>query len=198
MIRGTRIIQGDEAARRRHLIDALTTFMLQSGFSQIVVPCMWEAETFKDKPGLRYEFKDRKGRDICLVPEVTAMVIEHHRLGLLKHKNVFYIAECFRYERPQLGRYRQFTQFGIEMIGGNVEDCKRMLREVLGESPAWEFKDNVTRGIDYYTQDGFEVECPKLGAQKQIAGGGQYKEGCGWAIGIDRLMLAVEIAKKGR
>jgi histidyl-tRNA synthetase len=54
----------------------------------------------------------------------------------------------------------------------------------------YKFNDAVKRGLSYYTEYGFEVECASLGAQKQIAGGGAYNEGIGWAIGVDRLLLA--------
>lgn len=50
----------------------------------------------------------------------------------------------------------------------------------------------MKRGLTYYVDDGFEAECEKLGAQKQIAGGGRYAEGIGWAIGVDRLLLATK------
>lgn len=48
----------------------------------------------------------------------------------------------------------------------------------------------VQRGLSYYTQGGFEISVPALGAQKQVVGGGSYKQGIGFAIGFDRLMLA--------
>ena len=38
-------------------------------------------------------------------------------------------------------------------------------------------------------EDGFEISCPQLGAQKQVCGGGRYKQGIGFAIGFDRLEL---------
>jgi histidyl-tRNA synthetase len=47
----------------------------------------------------------------------------------------------------------------------------------------------VKRGLAYYTEDGFEARCEVLGAQKQVAGGGRYTEGIGWALGLDRLLL---------
>jgi histidyl-tRNA synthetase len=54
---------------------------------------------------------------------------------------------------------------------------------------SWE--DQVKRGLNYYVEDGFEASVESLGAQKQVAGGGAYAEGVGWAVGVDRLMLAV-------
>ena len=53
----------------------------------------------------------------------------------------------------------------------------------------YKLNETVKRGLSYYVEDGFEVEVSSLGAQKQIAGGGRYKEGIGWAIGLDRLLL---------
>lgn len=50
----------------------------------------------------------------------------------------------------------------------------------------------VKRGLAYYVDDGFEAKCPKLGAQKQMAGAGRYADGIGWAIELDRLLLALE------
>jgi histidyl-tRNA synthetase len=52
-----------------------------------------------------------------------------------------------------------------------------------------QFNSSIKRGLDYYVEDGFELESYLLGAQKQILGGGRYVEGIGWAIGVDRLML---------
>lgn len=54
----------------------------------------------------------------------------------------------------------------------------------------YSFSDTVKRGLSYYVEDGFEASVDYLGAQKQVAGGGRYAEGIGWAIGVDRLMLA--------
>ena len=53
----------------------------------------------------------------------------------------------------------------------------------------YEINKSVKRGLDYYTEDGFEISVPKLGAQKQVLGGGTYKQGIGFGIGFDRLML---------
>jgi histidyl-tRNA synthetase len=47
----------------------------------------------------------------------------------------------------------------------------------------------VKRGLDYYIEDGFEIACPELGAQKQVVGGGRYSNGIGFAVGFDRLAL---------
>ena len=70
-----------------------------------------------------YRFTDRKGRIFALRPEGTAPVIRSYVENNLGQDNqiakLFYIGPMFRYDRPQAGRSRQFSQFGIECIGTN-------------------------------------------------------------------------------
>jgi histidyl-tRNA synthetase len=146
-----------------------------------------------------YGFADKAGREICLIPEATAIIQEQYNESWSKTwpkpVRVFYVQRCYRYDRPQAGRYREFTQVGVELLGGEVpddrEEVTRLLREVLDLfGIAYELKDGVKRGLSYYVEDGFEVEVATLGAQRQLAGGGRYREGIGWAIGLERLLLA--------
>jgi histidyl-tRNA synthetase len=146
-----------------------------------------------------YVFPDRKGRELALRPEGTATLQALARSwnGRRKDVKVFYEARCWRYETPQAGRYREFTQFGVEWLEPR-QSAEKVRRELLqlAESmvASWateyEVSSAVTRGLAYYTEDGFEVDCPALGSQKQVLGGGSYAEGAGFAIGVDRLMLA--------
>ena len=146
-----------------------------------------------------YAFKDKKERPICLIPEATAIIQQMYKTEWSKTQKtmkLFYLARCYRYERPQAGRYREFWQFGVECLGAkapdDAEEVKSILRELMASSGVkdWAINDSVKRGLDYYVEDGFEVECPILGAQKQVAGGGRYETGIGFAIGVDRLLLA--------
>jgi histidyl-tRNA synthetase len=109
---------------------------------------------------------------------------------------VFYVQRCYRYERPQAGRYREFTQAGVEILGGKDGDRELALSSLAAALDPFRIpysvNDAVKRGLTYYVEDGFEAEVQYLGAQKQIAGGGRYREGIGWAIGVDRLVLAVQ------
>ena len=172
----------------------------------MIVPALWQQQTFIEKGGAQivqqmYAFDDKKGRPICLVPEITGLIQDTWRESWSKAargpRRVFYVARCYRYERPQKGRYREFTQVGVELLNGVAPDDRRevetLLRRVLDElGTPYEFDGAVQRGLGYYTEDGFEARTEKLGAQKQIAGGGRYAEGVGWAIGVDRLLLALE------
>lgn len=146
-----------------------------------------------------WAFRDKGDRPVCLIPEVTGLVQELWRdewSKTAKSRRIFYVSRCYRYERPQAGRYREFTQLGLELLGDvpdGRDEVMALLRSCLDEVGAdYAMNNAVKRGLTYYVEDGFEAECAKLGAQKQIAGGGRYAEGIGWAIGVDRLLLALD------
>jgi histidyl-tRNA synthetase len=204
MVKGTRIIMGEEAKKFTGAIDILRATFLENGYGEVILPSLSEQQVFVDKAGPEvlgqmYTFKDKGDRDICLIPEVTAVVQRMYNdeweKNMKKPVRIFYVQRCYRYERPQSGRYREFTQVGVERLGGNFEEgkieVKELLKKCLDKFPIeYKMNDNVKRGLNYYVEEGFEVEVEKLGAQKQIAGGGTYKEGVGWAIGLDRLLLS--------
>ncbi len=68
-----------------------------------------------------FTFPDRKGRSLTLRPEGTAPVVraylENRMDRISKVVKLFYLGPMFRCEKPQAGRFRQFNQFGIEIIG---------------------------------------------------------------------------------
>lgn len=177
---------------------------IEAGFEEVILPAIWEQQTFIDKAGPEivnqmWAFTDKGDRPVCLIPEVTGLVQELWRdkwSKACKRKAIFYVSRCYRYERPQAGRYREFTQFGVELLGedkNGSEIVQNTLKSALDKFDLeYVFNSAVKRGLTYYVEDGFEVECSKLGAQKQIAGGGRYAEGVGWAIGVDRLLLALK------
>ena len=182
---------------------------INAGFNEIIIPSIWDFETFSKKTGEELKkqmwvFNNNDKKECCLIPEVTGILQEQFRNNWFfeykkKPLKLFYVNRCYRYEKPQKGRYREFTQLGIEILGGRDRDLYtkesiELLISILNEFKdlEYDYNDTVTRGLGYYLEDGFEVECQNLGAQKQIAGGGKYEEGVGWAIGIDRLILALQ------
>ena len=74
-----------------------------------------------------YTFEDKGGRSITLKPEGTAgtarMFIENGLANQPLPLKAFYITPCYRYERPQAGRLREFHQFGIEVFGSAQPEC---------------------------------------------------------------------------
>jgi histidyl-tRNA synthetase len=79
-----------------------------------------------------------------------------------------------------------------------------VVRQLLDRSGlVYELDPTLVRGLDYYTRTVFEFECERLGAQSGIGGGGRYDglieqlggpptPGCGWALGVDRIAIALE------
>jgi len=123
--RGTRDFLPDEMEKRRFYENRLRHVARTFGFREVETPIFEEAELFILRSGPNvlkelYAFKDKGDREIALRPEMTAPAIRMFVNGMSndpKPIKVFYFGQCFRYERPQSGRYREFFQFGAELIG---------------------------------------------------------------------------------
>jgi len=199
--RGTRILFGDEVKERQVILNQMIATVESYGFQGIILPSIEPQELYVDKAGEEvlnqmYVFNDKKGRQLCLRPEGTATVqqIAKHFWQSKKEVRVWYFEKCWRYERPQKGRYREFWQFGCEVINPATEFIKEELIDIASELCKLKTNDilvdySVKRGLNYYTEEGFEIRCKQLGSQEQICGGGSYEKGIGFAIGFDRLML---------
>lgn len=317
--RGTRDFLPEEMKRRRWAELAMRGALESFGFEEIMTPTFEHAELFTERSGediveQLYVFEDKGGRRLALRPELTAPTMRLFSESLSRRPQpvrIYYFENCFRYERPQKGRFREFWQMGAETIGrrtplrtldtimaaytairatglenlplkvNNITLIRRLLGllkvdsetegEMLraldrGDTEAFEnalstadpraaalYRDFVTsptekalssileqqgveggireellrmygnlqrmvetlralgaqsasispgvvRGLDYYDGVVFEIEDPRLGAEKQICGGGEYVfkflgkeplEGVGFAIGFDRLLLSL-------
>jgi histidyl-tRNA synthetase len=310
--RGTRDFGPAEMAKRRRIEQAMRDVCARYGFGEVVTPTFEHSELFTARSGQgivdeMYVFRDKGDREMALRPEITASVIRFYvnELSTMpKPLKLYYVGNCFRYENPQSGRFREFFQLGAELIGaknpetdaevialavnciraaglenfvvrighigilkslvhaeikdpqvaaevlrmidkedfdamGDMFDAKAIprklfdritsLAEIKGEvellnnlepSEATDYLKEVfdvlavygiedcqvdlgiVRGLDYYTGMVFEIDAPRLGAEKQILGGGSYTLSelfggepvfsTGFAIGIDRVVLASE------
>ena len=286
------------------------------GFGEVVTPTFEHSELFTLRSGRSiidemYVFKDKGDREMALRPEITASVIRFYVTDMStspKPLKLYYVGNCFRYENPQSGRYREFFQLGAELIGtktpetdaevialavnclrsaglenfvvrvghigilkslvkeqikdeqtaaevlrmidkedwdalGDVFDAKalprqlfdkitsiadikggleelnnledsestRHLKEIFEVLKLYGIDDaqvdlGIVRGLDYYSGMVFEIDAPKLGAEKQVLGGGSYTLSelfggepvfsTGFAIGIDRVVLASEAERE--
>lgn len=205
--KGTRILLGNE---KRDIINNMISLLKDTNdsFKEIQIPILQYQEMFKNKVGeennnLMFNFIDRGNREVCLAPEYTAIIQQLSKTTFKKDKDImlFYVAECFRGENPQAGRYRQFTQFGVEIInptldflapGANLQylAMKLLTNNFTENLNKFTVSNEVKRGLDYYKEGkGFEITCNELGSSKQICGGGEYEGGVGFAIGIDRFLL---------
>jgi histidyl-tRNA synthetase len=310
--RGTRDFGPAEMAKRRKVEQAMRDACARFGFGEVVTPTFEHSELFTLRSGQgiieeMYVFKDKGDREMALRPEITASVIRFYVNELStvpKPLKLYYLGNCFRYENPQSGRYREFFQIGAELIGtktpetdaevialavncirgaglenfnvrighigilkslvkeqvkddataaeilrmldkedfdamgdmfdakalprqlfekitaiadikggidelNNLEDSEstRHLKEIFDVLKLYGIEDcqvdlGIVRGLDYYSGMVFEIDAPRLGAEKQILGGGSYTLSelfggepifsTGFAIGIDRVVLAVE------
>ena len=130
--RGTKDIIPAEAYKWNYLEEKFRDLCRLYGYEEIRTPIFEHTELFKRGVGdttdivqkEMYTFKDRGDRDLTLKPEGTAGVIrafiENKMYAETQPTKLFYITPCFRYERPQSGRQRQFHQFGVEAIGSDT------------------------------------------------------------------------------
>ena len=136
--RGTRDILPNQTPQWRYLEETLLQVAGRFGFQEIRVPTFEYTELFCRSVGdttdvvnkEMYTFEDKGGRSITLRPEGTAglcrAVIQNGLLAEALPVRLTYILSCFRYEKPQSGRFREFTQFGVEMYGAVLAtaDCE--------------------------------------------------------------------------
>lgn len=312
--RGTRDFGPSEMDRRRQVESQFRSVSAEFGFREIMTPTFEHLDLFTTKSGPSiidetYSFKDKGDRDIALRPEFTPSVARMYIDSMQqapKPIKLFYFGPCFRYDEPQKGRWREFIQFGAEIIGGdpvsadaeiialamavlkrvglkryelrvgnigllrnltkdlpsqqrilqaldkkdfekarslletnNALHLEEKIREICsiiggpetiekaksiaGDSEAFGYLENlvrrldsygikdykldfgVVRGLDYYTGMVFEIDCPDLGAEKQVCGGGSYALiklfggedifSTGFGMGFGRIILALEEQK---
>ena len=295
-LRGTRDFAPEDMRKRRDLEMKMREVFESFGYGEVQTPTIEPLELFLLKSGQgvideTYNFEDRGDRKICLVPERTAPTMRFYVNELQRREKplkLYYFENCFRYENPQRGRYREFWQFGAELMGINdrakanaeliamalgvieksgietrvrvgnldllkkalgkcvneeemplilravdkgdgdflikkvdrevlsllncrsVEDIcgcneeKALLKEIFSHLKSYgveaELDLSIARGLDYYYGVVFEIDCPSLGAEKQVAGGGEYSlidlfggresGSSGFAIGFDRILDA--------
>lgn len=124
--RGTRDFLFNEMKERKYVENTLRKIFEIYGYNEIKTPIFEELSLFTTKSGEGikeeiYHFQDKGGRDLALRPELTAPVARLYIKELQKNPKpikMYYFGSCFRYERPQAGRFRQFWQMGCELIGG--------------------------------------------------------------------------------
>ncbi len=125
--RGTRDFLPDEMERRREVERIMRDVAELFGYREVQTPTFEHLELFTIKSGEEivneiYAFKDKSGRDLALRPELTAPVTRlfvNECSVMPRPLRFYYFSNCFRYERPQKGRYREFWQFGVELIGSD-------------------------------------------------------------------------------
>jgi histidyl-tRNA synthetase len=129
--RGTIDVFPERPGIWRLLEETVRSVCHNAGYTEIRTPIFEHTELFQRGVGEStdivekemYTFLDKGERSITLRPEGTAPVVraylEHKMWVAPQPVKVYYIGPMFRYERPQLGRLRQHTQFGVEALGAS-------------------------------------------------------------------------------
>jgi histidyl-tRNA synthetase len=127
-VRGTYDLYGAAKRKTKKVIATGSGIVEKYGFEEIETPIFEFTDVFQRNLGdtsdivtkEMYCFSDRGGESLTLRPEGTAGVVRAFiSEGMQQNLPVklYYAGPMFRYERPQKGRQRQFTQFGVEMLG---------------------------------------------------------------------------------
>ncbi len=128
-IKGTQDILPDVVYKNQFIEQTLLDIAGKFGFREIRTPVFEHTELFQRSVGETtdvvqkemYTFDDKGGRSITLRPEGTAgaarAFLEHGLFNETLPQKLCYIINCYRYEKPQAGRWREFQQFGVEMLG---------------------------------------------------------------------------------
>jgi histidyl-tRNA synthetase len=147
--KGTFDVLPDEAARRARIQGTAGAILERAGYGRIETPIFEDTELFERGVGRStdivskemFTFEDKGGRSITLRPEVTAPLcrayVEHGMHKLAQPVKLWTSGPFFRHERPQAGRFRQFTQIDAEAIGSDdpLADVEliKLLAEILDE-----------------------------------------------------------------
>ena len=130
IVKGTHDLIDEEMENYANLYRHFSFLATRYGYQEIMTPTIEHTNLFARSVGdssdivskEMYTFMDKGDRSITLRPELTAGVLR----AVVSNKmtaqrdlplRLFYIGSCFRYERPQSGRYREFHQFGVETLG---------------------------------------------------------------------------------
>ncbi len=157
--KGTHDLIANEARGYKYIIDICEEIATLYGFNPLHTPIFEANELFARGVGdatdivrkEMYVFTDKGKRLMALRPEGTAGVIRSIIANKLYATNdlplrYFYSGPMFRYERPQLGRYRQFHQFGVESVGvGGVYDDLEVILLAIHSLQALGFDTITTR-----------------------------------------------------
>lgn len=127
-------VTGEVAKKYQRICEVVSAYAKIYNYKYIRTPLFESTELFKRGVGdttdivqkETYDFTDRGGRSFTLRPEGTAGVVRNfiedklygNQSSVVKE---FYIGTMYRYERPGLGRNREFTQFGVECLGSDDE-----------------------------------------------------------------------------
>jgi len=147
-VRGMQDALPEESARRRFVENAALRIAAGYGFGEIRVPVLENTDLFRRSVGETTDVVQKEmytfdmGREsLTLRPEGTAgvvrAVLENGMLNEALPLKLSYIVSCFRHEKPQAGRFREFSQFGVEVFGSEKPSQDAEVIALAGDVLAW-------------------------------------------------------------
>lgn len=128
-IKGTQDLLPADSYKTQFVESVMLDIAGKFGFKEVRTPVFEHTELFSRGVGETtdvvqkemYTFDDKGGRSITLRPEGTAGAVraflEHGLFNEALPQKLCYLVNCYRYEKPQAGRWREFEQFGVEVLG---------------------------------------------------------------------------------
>ena len=128
-VKGTQDLLPADSYKNQFIESTMLDIASKFGFREVRTPVFEHTELFQRGVGETtdvvqkemYTFNDKGERSITLRPEGTAGAVraflEHGLFNEALPQKICYILNCYRYEKPQAGRWREFQQFGVEMFG---------------------------------------------------------------------------------
>lgn len=172
--KGTKDIMMDQVYKWHYIEKKWKEICARYGFKEIRTPMFEHTELFQRGVGdttdivqkEMYTFKDHGGRSITLKPEGTSPAvrafIEHKLYAEVQPIKLYYDIPCFRYEKPQSGRLRQFHQFGVETFG-----TPNMVADAEIIAIGYDFLTSM--GVTDLTLEINSVGCPECRAKHRKA-----------------------------
>lgn len=172
--KGTKDIMMDQVYKWHYVEKKWKEICARYGFKEIRTPIFEHTELFQRGVGdttdivqkEMYTFEDHGGRSITLKPEGTSPAvrafIEHKQYAEVQPIKLYYDIPCFRYEKPQSGRLRQFHQFGVETFG-----TTNMVADAEIIAIGYDFLTSM--GVTDLTLEINSVGCPECRAKHRKA-----------------------------
>lgn len=172
--KGTKDIMPDQVYKWHYIEKKWKEICERYGFKEIRTPIFEHTELFQRGVGdttdivqkEMYTFNDHGGRSITLKPEGTSPAvrafIEHKLYAEVQPIKIYYDIPCFRYEKPQSGRLRQFHQFGVETFG-----TANMVADAEIIAIGYDFLTSM--GVTDLTLEINSVGCPECRAKHRKA-----------------------------
>lgn len=173
-IKGTLDLLPKESYKTQYIESAVREIAENFGFYEMRTPVFEHTELFQRSVGETtdvvqkemYTFEDKGGRSITLRPEGTAgaarAFLENGLFNEALPQKIYYLTSCYRYEKPQAGRLREFHQFGVEAFGAASPAQDAEIIALANEVFNYLGVENLTLEIN-------SIGCPTCRAEYQKA-----------------------------